>query len=213
MSFRRYLPCKPPLPHPKWAQSVAPAARCGRLKPLFPPRPAGAAARTHVPCALPQRGWAPKQTCQNWRYLPAKLTASKSIGNGRKKPWQEAKASNLPWLLFSAIPYAHTALRYADNEVVMSVFVRCRPRASAWRYRHHLGACHVGTALKGAAATTSAYPDHHPLKRLVPYLSAGALLGGVPPPNPPHEMPFWRYLPASPPQPHPKWAQSVAPRD
>ena len=145
MLFRRYLPCKPPLPHPKWARSVAPAARCGRLKPLLPPRPAGAAARTHFPCALPQRGWAPKQTCHNWRN------------------------------------------------------------------RHHLGACHVGTALKGAAATTSAYPDHHPLKRLGPYLSAGALLGGVPPPNPPHEMPFWRYLPASPPLPHPKWARSVAP--
>ena len=138
MLFRRYLPCKPPLPHPKWAWSVAPAVRCGRLKPLFPPRPAGAAARTHFPCALPQRGWAPKQTCQNWRN------------------------------------------------------------------RHHLGACRVGTALKGAAATTSAYPDHHPFKRLSPYLSAGALLGGVPPPNPPHEMPFWRYLPASPPSAPPK---------
>ena len=85
-----------------------------------------------------------------------------SIGDGRKKPWQEAKASYLPWLLFSATPYAHTALRYADNEVVMTVFVRCRLKPSAWRYRHRLGACRVGTALKGAAVTTSAYPDHHP---------------------------------------------------
>ena len=33
---------------------------------------------------------------------------------------------------------------------------------ATWRYRHRLGACRVGTALKGAAATTSTYPDHHP---------------------------------------------------
>ena len=33
---------------------------------------------------------------------------------------------------------------------------------ATWRNRHHLGACRVGTALKGAAATTSTYPDHHP---------------------------------------------------
>ena len=86
----------PPLPHPKWAQSVAPAVRCGRLKPLIPPRPAGAAACTHVPCVLPPRGRAPKQTC-------------------------------------------YSGLN-----------------------RHRLGACHVGTALKGRTATASPYPDHHP---------------------------------------------------
>ena len=67
---------------------------------------------------------------------------------------------------------------------------------ATWRYRHHLGACRVGTALKGAAATTSTYPDHHPFKRLGPYLSASALLGVVPPPNPPLDMPYWRNLPA-----------------
>ena len=126
MPFWRYLPAIPPLPHPKWARAVVPAALGGRRKPLYPPRPAGATARAHVPCALPPRGRAPKQMCQNWRYLPAILTASKSIGNGRKKPWQKAKASYLPWLLFSAIPYAHTALRYADNKVVMSVFIGWR---------------------------------------------------------------------------------------
>ena len=50
----------PPLPHPKWAQSVAPSVLGGRLKPLFPPRTEGAAACTHLPCALPPRGGFPK---------------------------------------------------------------------------------------------------------------------------------------------------------
>ena len=42
----------------------------------------------------------------------------------------------------------------------------------------------------GTAAPTSPYPDHHPSKRLGPFLSAGALLGVVPPPNPPHNHPL-----------------------
>ena len=45
----------PPLPHPNWARSVAPASRAGRLKPLFPARLAGAAARTH-PVRPPPKG-------------------------------------------------------------------------------------------------------------------------------------------------------------
>ena len=84
-------------------------------------------------------------------------------------------------------------------------------KPSAWRYSHHLGACRVGTALKGASATTNAYPDHHPFKRLEHYLSASAFLGGVPPPNPPHSMPCRHYLPAIPPLPHPDWAQPEPP--
>ena len=75
MSFWRYLPASPPLPHPKWAQSVAPAGKGGRQKPLYPPYPAGAAARTHDPCALPPRGRVPQQTGNSemsfGRYLPA----------------------------------------------------------------------------------------------------------------------------------------------
>ena len=59
MPFWRYLPASPPLPHPKWAQSEAPAALGGRLKPPLSPRAAGAPACTHVPCALPPRGRAP----------------------------------------------------------------------------------------------------------------------------------------------------------
>ena len=42
----------------------------------------------------------------------------------------------------------------------------------------------------GTAAPTSPYPDRHPLKRLGPFLSASALLGVVPPPNPPHNHRF-----------------------
>ena len=56
----------PPPPHPKWAQSVAPAGWLGRVpRQSRPPcHPAGAAARTHLPCALPPGGG-----------LPAKMTA------------------------------------------------------------------------------------------------------------------------------------------
>ena len=109
MPWWRYLPAIPPLPHPKWALSVAPAALGGRLKPLYPPRPAGAAARTHVPCALPPRGRAPKQTCRTemsfGRYLPAipplphpkwaRSEAPAALG-GRLKPLYPPRAAGAP---------------------------------------------------------------------------------------------------------------------
>ena len=60
MPFWRIVP---PPPRP-WAQSVAPAALVGRRIAANPPRPAGAAARTH-PVRPPPRGRAPNRLGAN----------------------------------------------------------------------------------------------------------------------------------------------------
>lgn len=81
MPFWRIVP---PPPRP-WAQSVAPAALVGRRIAANPPRPAGAAARTHYPCALPPGGGLPtKMAAFNkcpTAYSPATAPALLGISN------------------------------------------------------------------------------------------------------------------------------------
>ena len=87
----------PPLPHPNWARSVAPASLAGRLKPLFrpvwrglPPAP--------IPCALPPRGRAPCRLAQTINALPIIAPCKSPFYSGfpRQEQWRTKPPMPLP---------------------------------------------------------------------------------------------------------------------
>ena len=94
MPFWRIVP---PPPRP-WAQSVAPAALVGRRIAANPPRPAGAAARTHTHAPSPQGvGSQPKwQHSTNALLLIAPPPPPPCSGCPRQEQWRTMPPSPLP---------------------------------------------------------------------------------------------------------------------
>ena len=94
MSFWRIVP---PPPRP-WAQSVAPAALVGRRIAANPPRPAGAAARTHTRAPSPQGVGSQPKGLQTTNALPfiAPCKSPPCSGVPRQEQWRTVPPLPLP---------------------------------------------------------------------------------------------------------------------
>ena len=94
MPFWRIVP---PPPRP-WAQSVAPAALVGRRIAANPPRPAGAAARTHTRAPSPQGVGSQQKGLQTTNALPiiAPYKPSSCSGVPRQEQWRTVPPLPLP---------------------------------------------------------------------------------------------------------------------